>query len=113
MIIHNEETLEEGVALVKQGSVRYSDQYSYRLVTSEALLRTLALQALSRDDVAVVAMLGQERSMENHALALRTTKAQRRETETQAVKTWVREHPEVKKAETASEIMRIIRGHSK
>lgn len=113
MIIHNEGTLEEAVALVRQEPVRYSDYYAYRIVSSEELLRNLSLQALSRGDVAVVVLVGQEGSMEGHPAALKRIKAQRRETETQAVRAWVRAHPEVKKAQTTTEILRIIHGRAK
>lgn len=109
MIIHNEDTLEEAVVLVQQGPIRYSDEWAYRTVTTVELLRSLATQALNRGDIAIVAPVGQERAMEEHASTRRAIRLQRREQEKVAVKTWVAEHPEVKKAKTVGEIVKIIR----
>lgn len=108
MVIHDENTLEEGIVMVQQSPIRYSDEFSYRTVTTVDLLRSLASPALERGDIAIVVPLGQESSMEEHAPTRRAFREQRREQEKLSTRRWVAEHPEVKKAKTTSEILKII-----
>lgn len=113
MIIHNEETLEEAILLVGQGPIKYSDEYSYRTVTSERQLRGLVAQAFGRKDIAVVAPVGQERSMEVHSMARRAIKTARAEAEKGAIKQFLAANPEVRKAKTVGEAMRIFHAKQK
>jgi len=109
LIIHDDETLEEAVALVLQGPVKYSDEYSYRTVASETQLRELITQAFSRQDISIVVPVGQERSMEVHSVARRAVKLARENAEKTAVRQFLSDNPEVRKAKTVDEAMRIFR----
>lgn len=108
MIVHNEATLDEAVALVLEGTIKYSDEFQYRTVTTEEHLRGLASQAFSRNDVAIVAPLGQERTMEVHSVARREVRVMRAELEKVAIKKFLDDNPEIKQAKTVEEAIKIL-----
>jgi len=107
MIVHNEETLEEALQMVRaEGSVRYSDRYAYIIITSPETLEYLSRKALRRGDVAVVHPLGAEG--ESHTQALAKVKKQRVAEEKKKIREWVKEHPEIAEA-SAENIPKLVR----
>ena len=95
MIVHDEETLEEALQMVgTEGSVRYSDQYAFVIVTAPETLEMLCRRAFDHNDIAIVVPRGQEHEMEVHSTELPKVRRWRAEEEKRKIKEWVREHPE-------------------
>lgn len=109
MVIHNEQTLDEALLLVDSGPVRYSDRYAYMFITSRDALEEWARAALGRGDIAVVVPAGMESEMEDHDVALRHVKVQRKRQEQKAVREYFREHPELREAETERDAVRLYK----
>ena len=96
MIIHDEETLNEALQLLESsGPLRYSDEYAYVVVVTPETLESQCRRAFDRNDIVVVVPLGSESGMEDHAGARLSIRRRRAEDEKKAMKTWIREHPEV------------------
>lgn len=94
MIVHDEETLQSALqTLESRGSLRYSDQYAYIIVTTPETLELLCRRAFDRNDVVVVVPRGEERSMEVHTVAQKTIRKKRADEERKRVREWAREHP--------------------
>ena len=107
MIVHDEETLEAALAmLAASGVVRYSDEFSYRTITSPEQLEHLCLAALEEGDVAVVA--SDIAQMEEHGATLRLVKKRRAQEERRKIREWVKQHPELAKAK-AEEIPKLVK----
>lgn len=98
MIVHDSETMEDAMALVGQGPVRYSDTFAYVIVTIPSSLEKLLTSALERDDVAIVVLKGMESTMEVHSNVLARVQKQRRVKELKDVRAYMGEHPELAKA---------------
>jgi hypothetical protein len=113
LVVHDEDSLEAAVVLVLQGPIKYSDEYAYRTVSSERALRSMAANAFARGDVAVVASLGQEHLMEVHSVARRLVREQRNARERAAVKRFLAENPEIRKAESVEEALKLFRARQK
>jgi len=109
MVIHDDGTLEEALLLVDSGPVRYSDQYAYIIVTNRDTLEGRARTTLECGDVAVVVPVGMESEMENHDVALKRVKVQRKRREQRAARAYFREHPELLEAETERDAVRLYR----
>ena len=109
MIIQDEGSLEEALQLVEMGPVRYSDRYSWTVMSSSGTLEKQATAALNRGEIAIVAPVGQEKTMEEYDPTVRKVLAQRKREEMKKVRAWVAQHPEVKEAKTEQDILRIYR----
>ena len=94
MIIHDEESLEEALLLVEQGPIRYSDEYAYIIVNSPETLKYNVMRAFGRNDIAIVAPVGDESLMEVHHAERLKVMARRRVEEKKGVQEYFREHPE-------------------
>ena len=96
MIVKDEESLDSALAMLEsQGPVRYSDEYSYIIITTPETLELQCRRAFGRNDVAVVVPRGSESEMEDYAKVRLLIRKQRAEDEKREIKEWVREHPEV------------------
>jgi len=99
MVIHDEDTLEQALSLLAtDGSVRYSDTFSYVIITTPETLEKQVRSAFDRGDIAIVCPVGQERSMEVHSVELGRVKARRRVQEKKEFQEFMRSNPEFKKA---------------
>ncbi len=94
MVVYDEETLNEALALAAIGPVRFSDTYMFVIITEPSTLETRCRTALGRGDIAIVAPVGTESTMEDHTTALRRVKARRKVQEKKDVQTFFREHPD-------------------
>lgn len=94
MVIHDEETLTAALSLIDQEPLRYSDEFAYIVVTDPTTLERLARRAFERNDIAVVAHVGHELSMEEHAKERTKIRKARREQEKTGTQEFFREHPE-------------------
>ena len=95
MIVHNEETLNQALQMLEsQGSVRYSDEFAYVIITTPGTLEMQCRRAFERNSIAIVVPLGQERIMEAHSEVLKAVRKRRVEEEKKRMQKWVREHPE-------------------
>jgi len=109
LIIQDEGSLEEALQLVEMGPVRYSDRYSWTVMSTSGALKKSGMAALERGEIAIVAPVGQEKTMEEYNPTVRKVLAQRKRDEMKKVRAWVSEHPEVKEAKTEQDILRIYR----
>jgi len=95
MIVKDGETLEEALQMLgAEGSVRYSDEYAYVILTSPDVLEDFCTRALRRNDIAIVVPHGHEGEMEDYSRNVRRIREQRAEEEKRKIKEWVKEHPE-------------------
>jgi len=94
MVIKDDNTLLQALALVELTPVWYSDQYRSALVTDSERLETLARGALNRGSIAIVTVKGQEEHMESFSWELKMAKRERAQKELQQVRAWVRANPE-------------------
>jgi len=94
MVVHDEATLVEALSRLDEGPLRYSDTYAYVVISDPSTLERLVHSAFSRDDIAIVAAVGHELSMEEHAKELTRVRKQRREREKLGTQEFFREHPE-------------------
>jgi len=110
MIVHDVESIEQALQMLAASpeGVRYSDQYSYIIITTPETLEYQCLSALARDDIAIVVSRGHESEMEGHTAALTRIKRQRVREEKRKIKEWIREHPELAKA-SAEEMPKIVK----
>ena len=109
MIVKDEESIEQALQmLAAEGTVRYSDQYSYIIITTPETLEYQCQRALARDDIAIVVPRGRESEMEDHTQALTRVKKQRAEEEKKKIREWVKEHPELATA-SAEEVPKIVK----
>lgn len=94
IIVKDDDTLEQAVQLAQQESVRYSDRYQFRTISSPETLRTLCNEAFGRSEIALVASLDEE--LPDYKATWRAYKAERREQKKQEdkeMRQWIREHP--------------------
>ena len=101
MIVHDEATLRMAGDLLYEiypTRLRFKDQYNYLIVKDEDVLEKLARKALKRGDIVIVAPVGEEASMEEHGRSLTRIRRQRKEAEEEAMKRYIKEHPEEIKA---------------
>ena len=110
MVVKDESTLEEALQMLESSSegVRYSDAYSYIVITTPETLELQCRRALARNSIAIVVPRGREHEMESHAQELPRVRKQRAEEEKGKIKGWVKEHPELAKA-SAEEIPKIMK----
>ncbi len=92
MVVHDEESLEEALALVEQGPVRYSDRFAWVGISSRNTLESISRAALKRGDIAIVASVGEP--MEEYAKELTKVLARRKRQEQMDMREYFREHPE-------------------
>ena len=109
MVIHDEETLQKALALVERSPVRYSDRFKYVTYSSSPNLEKALRSAIASGDVAIVVPVGEERTAEVYSYELSRVQARRRRQKMKDVKKWISDHPELKKAETEEEIVRLYR----
>jgi len=107
VIVHDEDTLQQAMSLVEQGPVRYSDEHAFVILSSPASLEKVARSTLSHGDIAIVAPVGQESTMEEHSRERPRILAQRKRQELKDVRRWISEHPELKGAQTEQEIIKL------
>lgn len=61
VIVKDDATIDEALALLEQhGTVHYSDHYEYRTLSSPATLSAKCHEAIGRDEIALIAPLGEE-----------------------------------------------------
>lgn len=94
MIVKDEKTLAQALALVAEKPVRYSDATRFALVTKPSDLSDYAAEAFERGDIAIVVPVGQEAYMESHDWELKMLHRHQREEEKRLVRKWVTSHPE-------------------
>lgn len=93
MIIKNDDTLSQALALVELTPLRYSDERRYTIVTSAEELESLGRSALDRGSIAIVVPKGQEAHMESFTWELKMAKREAYQNEKRKVKEWVRNNP--------------------
>jgi len=109
MIVRDEESIEQALqTLSVEGAVRYSDAFSYIIITTSETLEAQCRSALARNDVAIVVPRGQESEMEDYARTLTIVRKQRAVEEKREIRGWVKEHPELFSV-PAEEIPRIVK----
>ena len=92
MIVRDNKTLAQALALVSNGPIRYSDAIRYALVTEPKTLTGFVNETLERGDIAIVVPVGQEQYAENHDWELKVYRKQMKEEEKRLVRKWVSEH---------------------
>lgn len=94
MIVKDEQTLQQALAMVSEKPVRYCDATHFSVVSDAGALSSLADDALNSGDIVVVVFKGQERFMENHDSELKAHKRALRDKEKKQVREWVKFHKE-------------------
>ena len=92
MIVKDDKTLAQALALVAEKPVRYSDATRFALVTKPSDLSDYTAEAFERGDIAIVVPVGQEAYMESHDWELKMLHRHQREEEKRLVRKWVTEH---------------------
>ena len=95
MVVKDEDTLQQALVLVDLSPVRYSDENSFRTVTSTDVLERLCSDALGRGSIAIVAPVEAQEHMESFSWELRRVRKERREDEKRKVRAWVASNPEL------------------
>lgn len=98
VVVHDEETLEKALHMLRtEGSVRYSDEYAYVIVTNPESLEALCGRALKRESIAIVVPRGRESEMENFFTELSKVRRERAREEKRKIREFMAEHPKVVK----------------
>lgn len=93
IIVKDDDTLDEALALLEQhGTVHYSDHFEYRTLSSPATLSAKCHEAIGRDEIALVAPLGEELPVYDALWPqVRSEIAAKRK---RLAREWIRAHPQ-------------------
>lgn len=97
IIVKDDETIDEALALLEQhGTVQYSDHWEYRTLTSPSVLSAKCHEAISRDEIALVAPRDEE--MPVYDAVWPQVKREVALERTRRARAWIRAHPHEMKA---------------
>lgn len=95
MVVHDEETIEGALLLLRERDVvRYVDQYAYILISDPLTLEDRCQAAVGRGDIAVVVPKGMEPTLENYDTELRRVRERRKKQEAVDIREYFHEHPD-------------------
>ncbi len=94
MIMKDEATKQQALAMVASGPVRVATKNSFGSVHDVAELERMCQEALSKEDILIVAPLTAAQFMEDYGWSLQQVRRERREQIRQQTREWIRNHPE-------------------